>query len=104
MLAPTGNTANLESHLNNKHSRVFQDIEKKTVAFPTDVEGEVPPFFMSPDQCDTFINEKLSIHNQYYVSKAFQNVNPNLLIAFKVSNSSATAALAHCIGLLYLYF
>ena len=38
------------------------------------------------------MDEKQSIHNQYYVSKSFQNVTPNLLNAYEVSDSNATAA------------
>ena len=68
-----------------------------------DVKGEVPPFFMSTDQCDTFIGERQSIHDHYRVSKSFLNLTLDLLHAYEVSDRSATAAWPHRIWHLYFY-
>ena len=46
-----------------------------------DVKEKVLPFFMSRDQCDTFMDKRQSIHNHYYVSKSFLNLTPDLLHA-----------------------
>ena len=38
------------------------------------LKGKCRPLFMSADQSETFIDEKPSIHNQYYVSKSSLSV------------------------------
>ena len=54
------------------------------------LKGECLLFFMSTDKFDTFIDELLCFYKQYYVSKSFQNVTPNLFNAFLLSETSAS--------------
>ena len=54
------------------------------------LKGQCLLFFMSTDKFDTFIDELLCFYKQYYVSKSFQNLTPNLFNAFLLSETSAS--------------